>query len=249
MKRLATHRYVRSVRIGLAVTMTTAAMTFAAGATPVAAATTCGSSTYWYFDGGTTRGPTYYVGGKITDRPIVLCTGNNANNSDSSVWVMIAGGYLYDYAQVGFGREGGTSTPRLFTEYSATTTGQWSRTHFSGFSPGTTHSYSVSFSFSSGQISMNADGVTQARTPFSADAVWGPGWTGQFYGEIHNLGDDFAGTSSAPVIFSNIQLKNTRAGAIFTPTSYNYWIDRSSDLSFGKQSWTSPSSFKIWTQR
>jgi hypothetical protein len=212
---------------------------------PVAAAVSCGTTTH-SFDGGVTSSPNYYVSGTINDRSISLCSGIPPS-SGASAWLMIAGGCANEYAQIGFGKLSTMSSTKRFTEYNdgSNQAPGWVRTFYLGFSGGSTHNYVVSFSFTTGHVSMTVDGSTKATTPWGADTTWCGQWTGQINGETLNTGDDVPGTASAKTHFGSLLVKECRGCSLVSPS----WLALGSDRSYYKINVLSSQSFDIWTQR
>jgi hypothetical protein len=216
----------------------------------VAGAVQCGNAGYLNrFDGIRTVSSVYIAQGTLIDRPVALCTPSDGT-SGASAWFMIAGG-THEYAQIGYARVAGQSSTATFTEYNDGTDAPpgWSRSFWPGiFVSGHSHSYVVSYSFSTGHISMTVGGVTKATTPWGADTAWSAPFTGQFFGESWDAGDDVPGTSAAKAAFSSLRVKTCRSCSLSNPTP-----DSGSpyqDLSFMKFQWvTNPTAFNIWTQR
>lgn len=234
----------RAIRV-LAAALTATLLPLGVAVGGAAATGSCGSTSN-YFDGGITTSPVYYLSGTITDRNVALCS-SNPNTSGASAWLMIAGGGASEYAQIGFARVGGMSSTMRFTEYNdgSNVAPGWARGWYSGFSAGSNHSYVVSYSFTTGRISMTVDGSTKATTPWGADTSWSPGWEGQVFGETWNTGDDVPGTASARTNFGSLLIRTCRSCSLVTPS----WTMAGSDLSYYQQSWSNNGNFSVWTQR
>jgi hypothetical protein len=201
-----------------------------------------------WFDGMKTGySPVYSARGSIVDMPILMCS--QVSTSGGSTWVMVAGGdpLGFEYAQVGFARLPGMSTPSRFTEYND---GEgYTRTFWSGYSINTNHFYEVLFSFGGPprKLTMKADGNVLAVTPWSPEGgEWHVGWTGQFMGETLDRGDDVSGTPADHENFTGLKVIKTWGGGWVVPP--NPLVVQ--DFLFYQGAWVQiPDYFDIWTQR
>ncbi len=206
----------------------------------VNAATSCSGATH-LFDGTDPQSITHY-GSKadINTRVPALC---GASWSDSSIWAMMASGPGgCGYAQAGYIRHTGESTSSYFAEYlkdCSSSAGYKQTSAASG-----THTYSNVYNFSTGHISMNMDSTTLLTTNFDPAVSWSPGWMPEWEGEVHDNGDDMAGSSSSPAYFSNIQIIPCRSCGWTTPSG----LTISSDSSRYGYAWNSNTQFHIWTK-
>lgn len=228
--------------------ITSAGISALPAAQTVQATAACGDSAVVNrFDGFVTNSPMYGASATITDRPVSLCSNSSGTTSGASAWVMLAGGGANEYAQVGFAKVAGMGSTMRFTEYNdgSSTAPGWNRSWWSGFSSGTTHSYIVSYNFSTGKVSGSADGQTLFTTPWAADTSWQPGWSGQFLGETWDRGDDVPGTSTAKTAFRSVAGKACRGCSYVSQNGMS-----GSDATFYKMVWVSQtSSFDIYTLR
>ena len=163
---------------------------------------------------------------------------------------MVAGGGADEYTQIGFARLPGMSTPSRFVEWSdgVNETG-WARTFYNGYSLGTNHFYEVLFSFAGPprKFTMKVDGNALATTPWSPEGgEWSVGWTGQFFGETLDQGDDVPGVAADKEHFTNVKVVTCwGCGFVVAPSAVGI-----SDLSVYKGAFvTYPNYFDIWTQR
>lgn len=224
-------------------------------ASPTLAAAVCSNAQYVHkFDGDVTllSNNVVYVSGSLVDRTIALCTTADGT-SGSLAWLMLSGAAAYEYAQIGYGRiQGEVASTTTFTEYNdgSNTHPGWQRSWWPGiFVSGHTHSYVVSFSYTSGHVSMTVDGSTKATTPWGADTTWTGPWNGEFNGEVFDPGDDIAGTAATKAAFSLLKVKLCRTCSLVAPTwDPNYHPIK--DLSWMQyQDVNPPNGFNIWTQR
>lgn len=195
-------------------------------------------------DGMYTTSPVYGVKGTVRDRNIVLCA-NDDGSSAASAWIMVAGGDVYDYAQIGYARIAGMANEKTFTEWSLSAT-NWQRTFYAGiFDAGTAHDYHVYYSFTDGMVRMAADGQGLDISP-SVDGHWSPGWTGQFFGETWDRSDNVPGTVANKTDFRRHKTLTCRGCSYGSPQG----ATPLSSLSVYKFEWVNkPVAFNIWTQR
>lgn len=205
-------------------------------------ATTSCSGFQNLFTGADTGGNMYGAQASLNTRTPGLC---GASWSDSSVWTMVAGANYCDYAQSGYGRHSGQSTVYYFAEYnygdcSVNHDVQKVTTQASG-----THSYTQQYNFNPGNISMRVDSNTLLTTSFDPAVRWLPPWDAQFFGEVHDNGDDIVGSAASPVYFSSIKVITGRSSGWVTPGTMYTYIDSSRYA----QAWdTRYSKFHIWTR-
>lgn len=241
------HRRV-SVALIAAIVTTTGLLPFQVASTVDATASCGDTNVVSRFAGFVTVTTQYGVEADLVDRPISLCSNVNGASSGASAWGMLAGGGPNEYAQVGFAKTAGMAGAMRFTEYNdgSSTAPGWNRTWWSGFSAGTTHTYNVAYSFSTGKVSASSDGQSLFTTPWAADGGTGqPGYTGQFLGETWDRGDDVPGTSTAKSNFRNVTARSCR-GCSYVGVNGT----AGSDLAAHKQNWiTKTTAFDIWTQR
>jgi hypothetical protein len=215
------------------------------------AATACGDSQFFNrFDGNSSSSQLYGVRGTIRDRTIPLCSTTAGATSGASIWVMLASNVnAYEYAQVGYAKIPGMSTPRAFTEYNdGSNVGPgWARVFYSGiWSDGSQHAYKVDYNGITGRIYLIVDGLTKASTPWSPDNVWQGGWEGEFYAETLDRGDDIPGTAGARTDLSVLGVQKCDTCSFVNPDG----LALSSDLTPYKYGWTTwPTAFQLWTQR
>ncbi len=196
------------------------------------------------WDGMYTDPPVHGVKATVRDRNIVLCT-NDDGTSAAAAWIMVAGGDVYDYAQVGYARIGGMQNEKAFTEWSLSVT-NWQRTFYSGiFDPGRTHDYHVYYGFSDGRVRMAADGQVLDISP-SVDGHWAPGWTGVFFGETWDRSDNVPGNATNKTDYTRAKTLTCRGCSYGKPQGATPF----SSLSVYKFEWVNRSTaFNIWTER
>lgn len=196
------------------------------------------------WDGMYTVAPVYGAKATLRDRNIVLCA-NNDGTSAAFAWIMVAGGDVYDYAQVGYARIGGMENEKSFTEWSLSAT-NWQRTSYAGiFDAGTTHDYHVYYGFSDGRVRMAADGQVLDISP-SVDGHWAPGWTGQFFGETWDRSDNVPGNATNKTDYTRAKTLTCRGCSYGKPQG----ATPLSSLSVYKFEWVNrPTAFNIWTER
>ncbi|MFZ5920830.1 MAG: hypothetical protein ACOYY3_07245 [Chloroflexota bacterium] len=207
---------------------------------PVQAATNCQGFAYNFT--GTDPIPMTHWGIKagINTKVPALC---GASYSDSSVWVMMAGGGNCEYAQSGYGRHQGQSTVYFFAQYSKNCSTPV--THKETSVASGTHTYRAAYNFSTGKISMYVDTTLLLTTNFDAGINWTPGWVPQWEGETHDPGDDVPGSQTSRVYFSNMKIIASHGGPWVTPSG----LTGSSTSSRYGFAWNSQDSkFNIWTK-
>jgi len=207
---------------------------------PACAAIACQGFAY-NFTGTDPKSMTHYgIKADVNTKTPALCGGSH---SDSSVWVMMAGGGSGQYAQVGYGRHQGQSSVYYFAQYkknASTAAVHKETTVASG-----THNYNVIYNFSNGHLYMYVDTTKILESNFDPAVSWTPGWQPQWEGETHDPGDDIPGSSSSPVYFSNMKIIATRGGPWVTPSG----LTGSSTHSRYGFAWdTQNTKFHIWTK-
>ena len=219
-------------------------------AVPSGATAPCADSSYVSRFDGIAENPTssaYAARATITERNIALCSNALGATSGAAAWTMLAGADGVDgYAQIGYAELAPGSVTQRFWEYSPDSE-TWTRTMFANIVAGTTHTYSVVYSFTDGRVRMIFDGVTKATTPFSIEfGVWPTPWEGQWFGETLDRGDDMPGISTAKARFQSIGVVIQHGGGYVNPRNPQL----PTLLPFYKFSWvTYPTTFEIWTQR
>jgi hypothetical protein len=192
--------------------------------------------------------PVYSARGSIVDLPVGLCSPGDGSASGSA-WVMVAGGGVKEYAQVGFAREPGMATPMRFT---ATNDGEGQDLDFyPGWSNGTNHFYEVLFSFGGPPryFTLKVDSqVLMVEDDWSPEGgEWHVGWTGQFFGETWDRGDDMPGTKTNKEHFTNVKTITCWACGWVVPPNP---VHPTSIPSYYRFAWVAqPNYFDIWTER
>ena len=165
---------------------------------------------------------------------------------------MLAGSGPFQYAQIGYAKLGGMSTTQTFTEYNDGTVtdmnmAHWWRTFFPGiWSSGVTHDYTVDYNSSTEKVYMSIGGAVKTVTPWSADVVFDGPWSGQFFGETRDPGDDISGTSTSRANFTNVAVRHC-AGCLWQQALSPHV---SSAFSYYCFVWThNPVSFDVYTKR
>lgn len=210
-----------------------------------------GSPHYW--DGTASTYQIFAALGTIRDRPIYLCSETVGASSSASAWAMLAGSGgptgENQYAQAGFLKLAGWSSPMAFEEYddgSGASPG-WQQYFFGSiWSNGVRHTYKVDYSAVTGKIYIYIDGAQKFSPPWSPDTAWNTPWHAEFFGETFDRGDDVPGTAGARDDFTALAVKHCPTCSWAPPTN----TALVSDQSYYKNVWSSqPTSFQIWTQR
>lgn len=193
------------------------------------------------FDGTYPKSTAYGVRANINTKIPALC---GASHSASAIWDMVAGGNTdCEWAQAGYHRIYGDSNVVYFAQYRRDcsvqpVTRRW--TVASG-----THNYRTWYSRSEGRMYMQVDTTTILTTNFDPALYWHSGWNAQWEGEVHDGGDDIAGTPSSPVYFSNLKWQTTPGGSWVTPTGLSIGSD---SPRYGRQWDIQNSKFHVWTK-
>jgi hypothetical protein len=192
------------------------------------------------------------VQGNIRDRGINLCTSTSGATSGAAAWAMLEGYGEDEYAQIGFAMLPDMAAAMTFTEYNdgSNVAPGWKRMFYTGiFTPGTNHAYKVEYSNATGTVGMWIDGISKARTPWSANQKWTTPFLGEFEAETLDSGDDVPGTPGFRTEFRSLKQLNC-SGCAYANANPLY---AGSDLAAYKFQWVTPggppSHFDVWTQR
>jgi hypothetical protein len=155
---------------------------------------------------------------------------------------MVAGGGPHQYAQAGYLRLQGMVTVYPFFEDNR---GDGHKDFKKLDTPASgTHRYFVTYDRSAGKMRMGMDGTTYLSSSFDPPFYWWSPWEAQWDGEVHDLGDDIAGTASHPVYFSNLSWQTSAGGSWVMP----WGLDLVSDSDRYAYAWDSDDQFHIWTK-
>lgn len=192
------------------------------------------------FDGTYPKSTAYGVRADINTRIPALC---GAAHSASTIWDMVAGGAQCEYAQVGYYRKYAYSNVVYFAQYQRDCSAPVYHAETTVASG--THNYRTWYSRSEGRMYMQVDTTTILTTNFDPALYWHSGWEAQWEGEVHDGGDDIAGTPSSPVYFSNLKWQTTPGGSWVTPTGLSGGSD---SPRYGFQWDIQNSKFHVWTK-
>jgi hypothetical protein len=198
----------------------------------------------------------------------------------TSVWVMVAGLPPWEYAQIGYTMRPGWTSPRGFYQWNsgecnpALVANCYNGYYFADlvysgtqnwWASGSTHTYEVKLevdptitSYTAYRIGMSVGGSEKAFTPWDPHAQWTSNtdgaelWSGQFFGETHDLGDDIAGSSGQKTTFRSMAVATCNSCSYVSadPVSASsdqpgiYQIERG-----GVEIGTCFACMNIWTER
>ena len=190
----------------------------------------------------------YGVKGTIRDRTQHLCTTDLDDDTASSIWVMLAGSGVNEYAQAGYWRFDGATASKRFIEYNDGETGvNWVRVTYEAVSPGSTHNYLVAYSFGTHKIYLYIDTVLKGSTSWHPDDEWTPQWQAQWFAETWDAGDDVAGYPTSKADMTNLASQKCVDCSYTAPLSSSHLV---SDTDPYNAAWiVQPTSMNIWNDQ
>jgi len=165
-----------------------------------------------------------------------------ATGSSLSAWAMTCdpSAGQQNYAQTGWLKIAGWTSPRYFYEYSSDVTSQWDQEWFGNATSGSHNDYMVGSDATTMYFKLNG---TQLGTVALSSLLWTPTDV-QLFVENHNSDDQCPGSVSNPVTMGAAQYKNTSNTWVSAGvTEYHSLSTMSNNIVSGDTTW------EVWDTR
>lgn len=215
----------------------------------IAAPTNCTASTDWehHYIGGQNSGTVWGASANIETQTMEICP-----SSGYSLWVSpvsFSGSTLNGWVQIGYRKKASYSTNQIYTEADDESSNyyeinEWGAPASGGNTYRVGFNYTGNWSTSYWQYIYNSD----FKWSVDYDSVNFTPSTVQVYNELHDSGDQTAGTQLNPVSWSNILTKSTTTGS-YTSVNVTKNIDSSVSGHTGTNMASTDNAWEIWDTR